>query len=171
MSLLDKIKADQLSARKSKDTVAASLLTTLIGESTKVSDEEFKKGLTEITDEKVIVTIKKFLKGAEETKKVLDGEFTRVLGHSPSDDQTYLLGDKDRAFMEVTVPKMRIVEREIAILNGFLPKQMDENQLREAIETFKASNPDANMGAIMSYLKTTFAGLYDGKLASQIAKG
>ena len=171
MALLEQIKADQLTARKTKDTVATALLTTLIGEATKVSDEEFKKGQVEITDEKVIVTIKKFLKGAEETKARLDAEFTRVMGHGPDDGKTRTLSEEGRAFMEGIVPKMRTTEREIAILNGFLPQQMDEFQLREAIDAFKAANPDANMGGIMAHLKANYAGLYDGKLASQIAKG
>ena len=40
--LIDRIRADQLAARKARDSVAAGLLTTLIGEATSVSEEEFK---------------------------------------------------------------------------------------------------------------------------------
>jgi uncharacterized protein YqeY len=171
MSMLEKLKADQLTARKAKDSVATALLTTLIGEASKVSDEEFKKGLTTITDEKVIVTIKKFLKNAEEAKRFMDIEFTRVMGHSPDDGKTRPVTPEGRVFMEGFVPKMRVADREIAILNEYLPQQMDEFQLREAIDLFKTANPDANMGAIMAHLKAEYAGLYDGKLASSLAKG
>lgn len=170
MTMLNKLKADQLTARKTKDTIAASLLTTLLGEATKVSDEDFKKGSTEITDEKVIVTIKKFLKNTEETKRILDAEFEQVMGHSPDSMKTSPLTDEGRVFMESRTAKWQAVKREIAILGEYLPQQMDEAQLRAAIDTFKAENPDANMGGIMAHLKTNFAGLYDGKMASQLAK-
>ena len=171
MTMLNKLKADQLTARKTNDKIAASLLTTLLGEATKVSDEDFKKGATEITDEKVIVTIKKFLKNTEETKRILDTEFEQVMGHSPDSMKTYPLTDEGRVFMENRTAKWQAVKREISILNGYLPQQMDESQLRTAIDMFKAENPDANMGSIMAHLKANFAGLYDGKMASQLAKG
>lgn len=170
MTMLERLKADQLLARKTNDKVAASLLTTLLGEATKVSDEEFKKGMTEITDEKVIVTVKKFLKNTEETLRILDAEFEQVMGHSPHDSKTYILGDKGRVFMESRTPKWQAVKREIQILNEYLPQQMSETQLRTAIDKFKSENIDANVGSIMAYLKANFAGLYDGKLASQLAK-
>ena len=169
--MLNKLKADQLAARKDNDKVAAALLTTLLGEATKVSDEDFKKGATEITDEKVIVTIKKFLKNTEETKRILDAEFEQVMGHSPNDGKTYPLSPEGRVFKEARTPKWQAVKREISILNEYLPQQMDESQLRAAIDMFKAENPDANMGGIMAHLKANFAGLYDGKMASQLAKG
>lgn len=171
MTMLNKLKADQLTARKTNDKIAASLLTTLLGEATKVSDEDFKKGATEITDEKVIVTIKKFLKNTEETKRILDTEFEQVMGHSPDSMKTYPLTDEGRVFMESRTHKWQAVKREISILNEYLPQQMDESQLRTAIDMFKAENPDANMGSIMAHLKANFAGLYDGKMASQLAKG
>jgi len=179
--LIEKIKADQLEARKARDTVAATLLSTLLGEASSVSEEEFKAAAAKtpegetvvvpITDEKVTATVTKFLKGAKQTAELLEAEFTRVLGHSSSDGKTYLMKDGDREFMEGIVPKMRATDREIAILSGYLPKQMTNYELADAINAFKAANPDANMGAIMAHLKANFAGLYDGKAASQIAKG
>jgi uncharacterized protein YqeY len=142
MSILEQIRADQLTARKAKDALSASLLTTLIGEATKITDEDFKKGQTAVTDEKVIATLKKFLKNAQDTKLAL--------------------GDDPRA--ETT-------EREIALLNNYLPQQMSEADLAKVIAEFRAATPDANMGSIMAHLKANYAGLYDGKVASQLAKG
>ncbi len=171
MSLLDTLKADQLAARKSSDKIAAPLLTTLIGEASKVSDEDFKKGQTEITDEKVLRTITKFLKGAVETKGILEAEFTRVMGHPSTDGQTRPLSDEGRVFMEGIVPKMRAVDREIAILTAYQPQQMTRDELAAEIASFKAANADANVGGIMAHLKANFAGLYDGKMASELARG
>lgn len=170
MTILNQLKTDQLTARKTNDKVAANLLTTLLGEATKISDEDFKKGATEITDEKVIVTIKKFLKNTEENKRILDAEFNLVVGHSPDSMKTYPLTDDRAAFMEDRSTKWQTVQREINILNGYLPQQMDVVQLRAVIDAFKAANPDTNMGNIMTYLKANFSGLYDGKVASQLAK-
>jgi hypothetical protein len=119
----------------------------------------------------VIVTIKKFLKNTEETKRILDAEFEQVMGHPIDSMKTYPLTDEGRVFMEARTHKWQAVKREIMILNEYLPQQMDESQLRTAIEMFKAENPDANMGSIMAHLKANFAGLYDGKMASQLAKG
>ena len=95
MSLLDTIKADQLAARNSKDTVAASLLPTLISEASK------------ITDDRVITTIKKFLKSVENARDILAG--------SPD---------------ALSAKAVINLNREIVILNGYLPQQLDEARLR-----------------------------------------
>jgi uncharacterized protein YqeY len=179
--LIEQIRAAQLEARKTRDTVAASLLTTLIGEATTVTEAEYAAALKDapegatvtvpITDEKVTATVTKFLKNAKQARDLYEQEFERVMGHGSRDDKTRLLTEEGRVFMEGIVPKMRRADREIQILESFLPKQMNEEELRAVIEHFKAANPGANVGAIMGHLKAEFAGLYDGKLASQIAKG
>ena len=63
------------------------------------------------------------------------------------------------------------IEREIEILSAYLPQQMTEAELRAAIEGFRRDNPGANVGGVMAFLKANHAGLYDGRLASQLAKG
>ena len=171
MSLLEQIKADQLNARKAKDTVVTNLLTTLIAEASKVSDEDFKKGNTQITDAKVQSTIRKFVKNAEETKLAVAEEFTRSVGLPPNDGNIYLVDEGQRAHIERLSPKLEVVSREIAILNAYLPTQLSEDKLRTIIDEFRVENPDANVGAVMSYLKANYEGLYDGKLASTLAKG
>lgn len=45
MALLDELKADQLAARKVNDRLKADLLTTLVGEATQITTEEFKRGV------------------------------------------------------------------------------------------------------------------------------
>lgn len=68
MGLLQKIKYDQLSARKEKRTKAASLLTTLIGEASMVGKND---GNRESTDLEVINVIRKFIKNINETLSVM----------------------------------------------------------------------------------------------------
>ena len=158
--LIDRIRADQLAARKARDSVAAGLLTTLIGEATSVSEEEFDKAraaaeaariddeeplsvTVPITDEKVTATITKFLKNAKANRELLKTSGAGSLAK---------------------------VEREIELLGAYLPRQMTEAELRAAIDGFRHDNPGAGVGAVMAFLKANHAGLYDGKLASQLAK-
>lgn len=58
---------------------------------------------------------------------------------------------------------------EAAILKAYLPQQMTEEELKSAI-TMARSQGATNLGAIMGWLKTNHSGLYDGKIASAIAK-
>lgn len=63
---------------------------------------------------------------------------------------------------------------ELHILDGILPKQMSESELEEVIKsilTVMLHHPQGQrLGAVMSKLKSTYAGLYDAKTASTIAK-
>ncbi len=157
MALLDELKADQLAARKSNDRLKADLLTTLIGEATQITTEEFKRGVTEVTDEKVAATVAKFLKNTKLTLENLASERGRLI-ESGSDASK-------------VDQRTKAAEAEVAILSSYGPKQMTESELRQAINEFRATNPDANVGTIMAHLKTTFGGQYDGKAASALARG
>lgn len=61
-------------------------------------------------------------------------------------------------------------EREIAILENYLPAQLDAAQLEAAIRQIAAEAGTTEIGPIMAQLKARFAGQYDGKLASQIVR-
>ena len=140
--LIQKLQADQLIARKAKDYVATGLLTALVSEAAMVGKNA---GNRISTDDEVLATIRKFLKNAEETL-----------------NRVKQLAGAEKAVSNFT--------EEIQILNGYLPQQMSDDQLREAINTFKTENPNANMGLAMKFLKEKYNGLYDGKQASIIAK-
>lgn len=157
MALLDELKAAQLAARKSNDRLKADLLTTLIGEATQITTEEFKRGVTEVTDEKVAATVAKFLKNTNLTLENLASERARLIEAG---------GDASKVD-----ERIRAAETELAILSSYSPKQMTESELREVINDFRAKNPDANVGTIMAHLKANFGGQYDGKTASALARG
>ena len=157
MALLDELKADQLAARKSSDRLKADLLTTLIGEATQITTEEFKRGVTEVTDEKVAATVAKFLKNTKLTLENLASERARLI-EAGSDESK-------------VDQRTKAAEAEVAILSSYGPKQMTESELRQAINEFRATNPDANVGTIMAHLKANFGGQYDGKAASALARG
>ena len=157
MALLDELKADQLAARKSNDRLKADLLTTLIGEASQITTEEFKRGVTEVTDEKVAATVAKFLKNTKLTLENLASERARLIDAGADASKVH--------------QRIEAAETELAILSSYGPKQMTEAQLREVVDDFRAKNPDANVGTIMAHLKTNFGGQYDGKAASALARG
>jgi uncharacterized protein YqeY len=150
MPLIQTIKSAQIAARKKRDSITASLLTTLIGEAEMVG----KNANREVTDQEVVATIKKFIKNIDET--------IRVAGDYRDADRC------DLAWAEKT------------ILESFLPKQLSEDELKIVIDGIidglkelhggdeGVSKP--NMGQVMKELKTKCEGLYDGGLASKLIK-
>ena len=144
MSLIAKIKSDQLAARKEQMAVKSALLTTLIGESEMIGKNA---GNRETTDTEVVAVIKKFIKNIDET-----------LGHLKDFPASY---DYTRGVLEKQ------------ILEEYLPKQLTEAELRVAIfdviaNRLENSGIAVNKGTVMKELKNGYAGQYDGKLASAI---
>ena len=144
MSLIDQIKADQLSARKGQfnvdgtfdNKIVASILTTLIGEVGTVAKND---GREQATDEEVIVFIKKFIKNLEETIKIVS----------------------EGSGFGIDINQQR---QELEVLVTYLPKQLTEEEL----VALKASTNPANKGEWMKFLKENYAGRYDGKMASAV---
>jgi uncharacterized protein YqeY len=56
--------------------------------------------------------------------------------------------------------------RENEILSLFIPKQMDESEIRAAI----LSSGSEHIGGVMKHLKTHHAGLYNGQLANALTR-
>ena len=67
-------------------------------------------------------------------------------------------------------PQREEILREIAILDEFLPKQMDASEVQALIDEIKAKQDSPNMGTIMKELQPQIKGRFDGKLASQMVK-
>lgn len=98
-------------------------------------------GNREPTDEETIKVLRKFKAGAEEMFKF-----------ESSREQAYA---------------------ELALLNAFLPTMLTKDELRVVIENIIPTLADrsiSQMKTIMSSLKATHAGLFDGKDASDIAR-
>ncbi len=60
--------------------------------------------------------------------------------------------------------------QEVAFLDQFIPKQLDESELRDIISCFVDANDTTNIGSIMQFFKANYQGLYDGSVVSKIAK-
>lgn len=89
------------------------------------------------------------------TKEVTDEIAIKVLkSFSKNLDEVIKISSNEAAVLEK------------ATIDSYLPTQMSESFLRSVI----ATSGFTNMKDIMAYLKANHAGLYDGKMASQIAK-
>lgn len=59
---------------------------------------------------------------------------------------------------------------EIAVIEALLPKQLSVADLERIVGDLKASTPNLSLNVVMKHLKETYAGQYDGKSASDVAK-
>jgi uncharacterized protein YqeY len=141
MMLLNKIKDDQFAARKAKDTVTATLLTTLYSEALMVG----KNAGRETSDDEVLKVIQKFLKGVNETIVALQskgGEYLDKVGGA-------------------------ILEK--CILEAYLPKQITEVEIIAELQPLIASGV-TSVGDLMKSLKSKYGAALDGKTASALIK-
>lgn len=155
--LIEALRAQLLTARKEKmkgegSPYAVGLLTALVGEATRIGKDA--KPPRDTQDDEVIVFLRKTLKTLEETRGLVEQRVAS--GTQTRDDE------------------LTQVDAEIAIVRAFLdanqPKQMSEDELRTAVSGYVAENPGVQIGAVMGWLKASFAGRYDGKLGSTVAK-
>lgn len=69
--------------------------------------------------------------------------------------------------MKLDPSKAAIFISENEVLGWYLPKQLTEAELHHIMGVLAATN----IGQIMGHLKENYAGQYDGKVASKVAKG
>jgi uncharacterized protein YqeY len=60
------------------------------------------------------------------------------------------------------------LEKEVAILSEFLPKQLTTEEVQAMIDEVKASQENPNMGSLMKELQPKTKGQFDGKQLSQM---
>lgn len=137
MSLYQRIKKEQLDARKAKVKIHIDLLTTLLGEiqsSVTGSLSAAQFGVLNPTDAEVLKVVKKFIKNTKET-----------LALTPSNELATL---------------------ELEILESFMPKQLSDTELGVVVGQI-LSTADSSltggklMGFVMSQLKAQYEGLFD----------
>lgn len=143
MSLVETIKSDSLTARKAKDSLKATLLTTLYSE---VANVGKNNGNRDTTDAEAVAVVKKFLKGVDETVKAL---------------------------MDSSPERFAIALAEQTILEQYLPKQLSEDEIRSIVVSLVNALPERSakqMGAVMKEMKALYEGQYDGQVASRLIK-
>lgn len=123
-------------ARRQGDIVKIALLSTVLGDVQ--NQAKMVDGKKEYSDEVVLQAIKKHLKTTRENLTL-----TNV---SESVTNQWM--------------------QDIVVLEEFLPQQMSESEIRDAM----TSSGLTNMSELMKFMKANYSGLYDGKVASKVAK-
>lgn len=137
--LFDDLKKANLMAMKNKDLAAKGILPVVINKVMLLGYEKKAKGET-LEDSDVLQLIQK-------TLKELDEEI--------------------HAFEEAKRDeKVEELNKQKAVLSGYLPKQLTEEEIKAEI----AKLEDKTLPSIMKHFKTNFAGKVDMKLVSTIAK-
>lgn len=138
MSLYEKIKNDLKIARLTGNAVKVSLFSVLLGEVQNSSGKMNEDGTKVYSDSDVVSIVKKHIKTGQENL-ALDG-----------------VKDEIR----------QIWEKDISILEEYLPVQLTEFEIRSIMETVEGNT----MGQLMKHMKENYSGLYDGKVAARIGK-
>lgn len=143
MSLLIQIKSDQLAARKNREALKASLLTTLLGEAQVIGKND---GNRESTDAEVTAVVKKFIKNL--------GDVLSATEQQSSAHQKALM---EKSILEAYLPTQLTGDALLCIIQDIISEI--------------GNNSKSSMGTIMAKLKSEFDGRYDGKEASNMVKG
>lgn len=97
---------------------------------------------------------------------------TEVTKESKTPEDGYVVG-KIKSMIKNAESTNSLSEMELTILNGYLPKQMEVDEIKQIVVDFVNENGISSpkeMGKVMAYLKTNFDGQYDGKVASNLIK-
>lgn len=97
---------------------------------------------------------------------------TEVTKESKTPEDSYIIS-KLKSMIKNAEATNSLTDNELSILNEYLPTQMTEETLRDAIklliDDYELSSLK-EMGKVMTYLKNNFDGQYDGRMASTITK-
>lgn len=140
---IDELKAKQLQARKDKNQILASVLTTLIAEAEKIG----KKNQRDPSEEEINKVAQSMIKDIEFTLDLIAMETSAK-----------------------AVETRGIAVIELCALNDVLPQQLCEDEMMDIIEAFVTDNKEASMGEIMKHFKEEYNGRYNGKELSSLVK-
>lgn len=129
------------SAMKAKDKISLDTIRSVL---TEIQYEEMQKSIEEL--------------GATECLQVVQREVKKRLEAIQFEEQAGRAEQKAK------------LQAEIAVLENFLPKQLSSEELEKIITTLKEGTPGLALNVVMKHLKDNYAGQYDGKSASEIAK-
>jgi uncharacterized protein YqeY len=130
-----------LTARKARDTITATLLTTLIGEAEMIGKSA---GNRESTDEEVLTVIKKFEKNMLENYRIYT----------------------ERGMTE----HQYTIEVELGIIRCFMPAKLTDEQVKADIKTLIEVHEwileQKTMGKVVAGLKPMYGDQFDGQQVS-----
>jgi len=97
---------------------------------------------------------------------------TEVTKESKTPEDAFVVS-KIKTMIKNAAATDSLSETELTILEVYLPRQLDETQLTVLLAneaTDKGYKLMADMGKLMSFLKTNYGGQYDGKTASTLVR-
>ena len=137
--LIDDLKKENLRALKEKDQIKKGILSVVINKYMILSTD--KNHLeSKVTDEEVLKLISKTLKELNEEKE----------GYIKTNN----------------LSRVSDIEHQIDVLQAFLPKMMEESEIRKIISEI----PDKSIPTVMKYFKQNYSGKVDLSLVSKILK-
>lgn len=137
--LIDELKKENLRALKEKDQIKKGILSVVINKYMILSTD--KNHLeSKVTDEEVLKLISKTLKELNEEKE----------GYIKTNN----------------LSRVSDIEHQIDVLQAFLPKMMEESEIRKIISEI----PDKSIPTVMKYFKQNYSGKVDLSLVGKILK-
>ena len=149
MSLVKRIREEQLTARKQR-SADASILTVLLGEAEKIGKD---KGNRETSDDEVILVVRRLLKTGIELKSLFD--------------------TTDSMNPTANAEKLAETIAEINLLESFLPAQLGDAEIVEAAKEIVdevGATTMKQMGQVMGILKKKFGNSLNMAIASKAVK-
>ena len=137
--LIDEIKANNIKAMKERDNITRGVLS-IVMTKYKNMEVEMRASGKEIGDKELLSIIQKTLKELSDEKE----------GYVKVDNQE----------------KIDSISKQEAVLNGYLPKQLNEQEIRDII----ASLEDKSVPNVMKHFKMNYAGQVDMSLVNSILR-
>lgn len=137
----NKLQSELIVAMKAKDRQRSDVIRAVISE---IKYAEIEKNKDPLPDEDCLAIVQREIKKRKE-----ELEFNQKSGRTELIDAS---------------------NNELKILNEFMPSQLSSEQIEKSLTEFKEQNAGAAMGLAMKFMKEKFAGQYDAKLASDLAK-
>jgi len=136
-----KLQSELIVAMKSKDKLRLDVIRAVISE---IKYAEIEKSTENLSDDDCLAILQREIKKRKE-----ELEFNQKAGRTELIETTH---------------------KELEVLNAFLPAQLSSEVIEKELVDFKQQNSGAAMGIAMKFLKERFAGQYDAKVASELAK-
>lgn len=151
MSLLARLQADALAARKARDTDTATLLVTLYAEAAKVGKDKANR---DSTDSEVLAVVRKFVSNNDDTLRAL-------MTPETLDTNAGRVARRDK------------LQLEQAVLRTYLPTETPLAEIEAAVAELVATLPDRSpkqQGVLMKTLATRFGEALNKQTAATVAR-
>ena len=137
--IIDEIKAANIKAMKERDNITRGVLS-IIMTKYKLQEVELRSAGKEIGDKELLTIIQKTLKELADEK---DG-YVKAGNSARAED----------------------ISKQEAVLNGYLPKQLSEAEIRNIINSLE----DKSVPSVMKHFKTNYAGQVDMSLVNSVLR-